>query len=120
MTDDLALVAERIAALQDITFPLGGRHKSFARSVAGKPPAELSAAQRAHVTRLAWRYRRQMPAHLVPPGDPDANAAPRAVAEGPPAPASGQHAPEQPTGTGGVANGATNMPDLFSDVRTTP
>lgn len=72
MTDDFAILAERRDALARVSFPLGARHKSFARSVAGKLPHELSPAQRAHITRLAWRYRRQMPAHLVPPGNPDA------------------------------------------------
>lgn len=103
MTDDLALAIERIAALQRVGFPLGSRHRSFARSLAGKRPADLSPAQRAHVARLAWRYRRQMPAHLVPPSDPDA-AAPCA-AQAPPAPA---------LSPPGAEPAAPTPPDLFS------
>jgi hypothetical protein len=58
-----------------------------------KAPAELSPAQYAHVARLCWRYRRQLPAHLVPPADPDAGqraplraASPLVVVSNPPPP----------------------------------
>ena len=71
MIDDLGLVATRRDALRNVTFPMGSRHKSFARSVAETPPEALSPKQRQHITRLTWRYRRQMPAHLVPPANPD-------------------------------------------------
>lgn len=30
----------------------------------------LTPAQSAHIERMCWKYRRQMPAHLVPTADP--------------------------------------------------
>ncbi len=71
MTEDPAVLTGRRDALQNVTYPVGSRHKSFAASVRGKAPHELSPRQAEHIARLAWRYRRQMPAHLVPPGNPD-------------------------------------------------
>jgi len=86
MTDDIALLADRRDALQRISYPIGSRHKSFARSVAGKAPHELSPKQRAHIARLAWRYCKQMPAHLVPSGNPDTEPQRPAPRPAPPRP----------------------------------
>ncbi|MEW6256923.1 MAG: hypothetical protein AB1592_13290 [Pseudomonadota bacterium] len=71
MTDDIALLADRRDALQRVSYLPGSSHKRFARALAGKAVHELTPKQCAHIARLAWRYRRQMPAHLVPPGNPD-------------------------------------------------
>lgn len=70
MTDDLGLALERIAAFAGVTFPAGSPHKRFARQMAHATAEMLTPRQVAHVAHLAWRYRRQMPPHLVPPADP--------------------------------------------------
>ena len=54
-------------ALAQCTFPPGSAHKRFARDL---PHAkELTEAQIRQLVRLCWRYRRQMPADLVPSRD---------------------------------------------------
>lgn len=54
-------------ALAQCTFLPGSAHKRFARDL---PHAkELTEAQVRHLIRLCWRYRRQMPADLVPSKD---------------------------------------------------
>jgi hypothetical protein len=54
-------------ALAQCTFVPGSAHKRFARDL---PHAkELTEAQVRHLIRLCWRYRRQMPADLVPSKD---------------------------------------------------
>ncbi len=62
------LAAERAVALARCSFLPGHPHKRFAGDcaaivAAGKP---LTERQAAHLARLAWTYRRQMPARLVP------------------------------------------------------
>ncbi len=46
-------------------------HRDFIYYVCKKPVEHLSDRQRAHVTRLAWRYRRYVPPHLAPKANPD-------------------------------------------------
>ena len=46
-----------------------GPHGTFARHVAGLPLAGLTDAQWAQVMRLAWRYRKRLPAGVVPPAE---------------------------------------------------
>lgn len=48
------------------TFLPGSTHKRVAKSIGGMPLSAISPPQWAYVMRLAWRYRRQMPAELVP------------------------------------------------------
>ncbi|WP_454919258.1 hypothetical protein [Xanthobacter sediminis] len=100
--DDLALLAARVEALSGVSYPLGSRHKSFARAIQQVAPGALTERQQAHVARLCWRYRRQIPAHLVPPANPDSAARPPA-AEAPPAPTAPPPAAEPAA-----------PPDLFS------
>lgn len=87
MMHQSGLVLDRIAALQGVTFLPGSPHKRFARDIGQTDPRNFTPAQVRHVAHLAWRYRRQMPAHLVPPTDP--------------------YAPEQASGTDAAANGGT-------------
>jgi ABC-type phosphonate transport system ATPase subunit len=56
-------------ALGRCTFLPGSAHKRFARQVSAMPLEKITEAQRRHVIRLAWRYRRQMPRDLVPSKD---------------------------------------------------
>lgn len=70
MTDDAGLAIERIRAFQFVGFPAAHPHKRFARQMGFAKPEMLTAKQIRHVAHIAWRYRRQMPAHLVPPADP--------------------------------------------------
>ncbi|MFG1370737.1 hypothetical protein V5F32_01010 [Xanthobacter oligotrophicus] len=70
MTDDIGLAMERIRAFQFVTFPVAHAHKRFARQMGFAKPEMLTARQARHVAHIAWRYRRQMPTHLVPPADP--------------------------------------------------
>ena len=72
MTDLQKLRAQALAACK---LPAEGQHKRFIRDMADtakyRPEHPLSAAQAGHIVRLSWRYRKQMPAHLVPAQDPD-------------------------------------------------
>jgi hypothetical protein len=55
---------ERLAldALAQCSFPVGSRHKYFARDVAAKPMDYiLTSRQSWNLWRLCWRYRRQVP-----------------------------------------------------------
>ena len=65
---------ERAAALARCSFLPGSWDKRFVRDVASlKTHTPLQAA---NIDRLAWKYRRQLPARLVPSCDPtDALAA---------------------------------------------
>lgn len=67
MTPDQAAVAE---ALSRCTFLRGSHDKRFARDLAAYIYLDLTERQAAHLNRLAWKYRRQMPAHLVPKEKP--------------------------------------------------
>lgn len=60
---------EMRAALVQCAFLPGHPHKRFARQVAAMPLDKITEAQRRHIIRLAWRYRRSMPARLVPRKD---------------------------------------------------
>lgn len=57
------------AALGQCTFLPASSDKRFARSVATMPADKITERQKRHVIRLAWKYRRQMPADLVPSKD---------------------------------------------------
>lgn len=67
---------EVLQALARCTFLPGSAHKRFVRDVAASDPTKLTWRQWAYVRRLAWRYRRQMPARLVP-RDPPPDPPPR-------------------------------------------
>lgn len=68
MTTSETITAMR-KALARCTFLPGSPHKRFARDLAAAIDPVLTEAQRRHLIRLCWRYRRQMPAHLVPSKD---------------------------------------------------
>jgi hypothetical protein len=66
MTDHQIRVAQALALC---TFLTASDDKRFARDMANRSPdLALSERQALHLERLAWRYRRQMPADLVPAG----------------------------------------------------
>jgi hypothetical protein len=65
------LLVNRIARLQGVRTEPGSGDRDFVRSLRGVRPALLSDKQRAHVLRLAWRYRIQLPEGLRPDADPD-------------------------------------------------
>jgi hypothetical protein len=54
-------------ALGQCTFLPGSSHKRFARDI--QYAVTLTEAQRRHLIRLCWRYRRQIPMHLMPSKD---------------------------------------------------
>lgn len=68
MTEDQVRLA---TALGRVTYLPGSSYKRFARNMASiaehRPDIEISEAQARYMTSLAWRFRRQMPADLVPP-----------------------------------------------------
>lgn len=68
-----ALLVARIGALARCTFVPGSPDKRFAHdmTVSLRFGKELTPRQAEHVVRLAWRYRRQMPGHLVPTRKPE-------------------------------------------------
>lgn len=61
-------------ALHACTYPPGSPPKRFAREMAflatHSPEREITLRQRHYMEINAWRYRRQMPAHLVPESKP--------------------------------------------------
>jgi hypothetical protein len=63
---------DRAMALGHLNYLPGSWDKRFARAVASAAAAgtPLSEKQAANVERLAWKYRRQLPARLVPPCAP--------------------------------------------------
>ncbi len=63
------LLDEMRAALALCAFLPAHPHKRFARQVAAIPLDQITEAQRRHIIRLAWRYRRSMPPHLIPSKD---------------------------------------------------
>lgn len=66
--DDLELARKRLAALKGATFQPGTNPKRFVRDTA--LDAELTERQIAYIAILAWKFRRQIPAALVPHGTP--------------------------------------------------
>lgn len=54
-------------ALAGCTFLPGSPHKRFARDLVHA--LEITEAQERHLVRLCWRYRRQLPADIVPSKD---------------------------------------------------
>jgi hypothetical protein len=67
---EAALLARQVAALARAMMPPGCWDKRFVRDVAGRDAATLTDKQKAAVQRLLWKYRRQLPKHLVPTVDP--------------------------------------------------
>jgi hypothetical protein len=71
MTDHQRAVAE---ALSRCSFLPGSHDKRFARDMGASarqtPTPDLTERQATHLDRLAFKYRRQMPAHLVPSEKP--------------------------------------------------
>jgi hypothetical protein len=65
------LLANVMAALQRVVTNSGRGDRDFLRGLRGVRPHLLSEKQRAHVMRLAWRYRLQLPPGLRPACDPD-------------------------------------------------
>jgi hypothetical protein len=65
---------ELAEALGRVTFPPGTAAKRVAHQMAFYaercPEREISERQHGYMIRLAWTFRRQMPAHLVPPEKP--------------------------------------------------
>lgn len=59
-------IDQTIDALGKCTFLPGHPHKRFAYNMHAIPVEKLSEAQIRYVLILAYRYRRQMPEHLVP------------------------------------------------------
>lgn len=64
----------RALALNQCSFLPGSTDKAAARKYAYwatmNARYELTPAQQAQIERLAWKYRKQIPIHLVPAGDP--------------------------------------------------
>ncbi len=60
----------RLWHLQSATMLPGSWDKRFISDIWQRDPATLTAKQRESVMRLAWKYRRQMPADLAPKKDP--------------------------------------------------
>jgi hypothetical protein len=56
-------------ALGSCTFPPGSAHKRFARDIQFPHLERITEAQRRHVIRLVYRYRRQIQWDLVPSKD---------------------------------------------------
>ncbi|HUO23691.1 MAG TPA: hypothetical protein VMU59_14335 [Caulobacteraceae bacterium] len=61
-------------ALGRCSFLPGSAEKRFCRDMAARAalaaPPELTERQAAYLERLCWRFRRQLPAHLVPSEQP--------------------------------------------------
>jgi len=77
-----AAIRATVEALNRVTYLPGSSHKAFARQI--RQQLEHSAVpitdrQEQHIARLAWRYRRQMPAHLTPKTNPDDPLSPERV-----------------------------------------
>jgi hypothetical protein len=68
--DEIALAT----ALGQCSYPPATANKRFARNMAflakNSPEKELSDRQRHYMQQMAWTYRRQIPAHLVPVSKP--------------------------------------------------
>ncbi len=66
-----AALAATIKALARVTMPVGHGDKHRRRRLLAADLDRLSREDRETLERLAWRYRRQMPRHLVPAMNPD-------------------------------------------------
>lgn len=61
-------------AFANVTFPPATSQKRFANNMAfaaSRPDPTITEKQAQYVTMIAWRYRRQMPADLAYPDDPE-------------------------------------------------
>jgi hypothetical protein len=66
------LDVDRLQALAGVTMIPGIGSKRFVRDMQSvEVGAPLSEKQQQFITSLAWRYRRQMPASLVPAANPE-------------------------------------------------
>ncbi len=63
---ELAALKEMLKHLAQCTFLPGYWDKRFVRNMHQSDPAKLTENQRNQVRRLAYKYRRQMPAAVVP------------------------------------------------------
>ena len=68
------LLANTLAALQRVDTDAGSGDLAFIRGLRGMRPGVMPENQRAHLMRLAWRYRLQMPHGLRPAANPDTPA----------------------------------------------
>lgn len=69
-----AAIRATVEALNRVTYVPGSPHKRFARQILDQlnhAATPITDRQEQHILRCAWRYRRQMPAHLVPKTNPD-------------------------------------------------
>lgn len=82
-TDPTMLARNRIAALASCRFLPGSAQKRFVRSMAAalsaNPHLEPTPRQQAYLEDLAWHFRRQIPADLVPITKPASLWAPNAA-----------------------------------------
>jgi hypothetical protein len=73
------LEIERAVALAKCTMSPGTKSKSFAHAMSAmataNPSKELTPLQARFLLDLSWKFRRQMPAHLVPEEKPNHGAA---------------------------------------------
>ncbi len=67
-------LAMLLQALNRVVTEPGSGDRAFLRDLRGKHPDCLTERQRAHVMRLAWRYRHQIKPALRPGRDPDQEA----------------------------------------------
>lgn len=70
MPDDTDLLQRRMDALRDPEMRLGDWDTHFVGTVCHREPADLTPRQREMVAVLAWRYRAQLDAALVPAKEP--------------------------------------------------
>lgn len=73
-SEDFELARQRLRALKNATFQPGTNWKRFVRDTPAD--ADLTERQVAYIAILAWKFRRQIPAALVPHGKP-ANLPPK-------------------------------------------
>lgn len=70
LTPELALLDRRMCALQGVSFLPGTAAKRFVRDVCGRPATDVSERQRIYIEQLCHKFRRQLPASLVPAAPP--------------------------------------------------
>lgn len=66
----LRILRARMAGLQACSLLPGSADKRMIREICCREPATLSDRQAALIERLAWRYRRQLPAGVAPAEEP--------------------------------------------------
>ena len=73
--DTALLLGLTLARLRRVRTDPGSGDRAFLYAAARIDPAAMTARQRAHVIRLAWRYRIQLPPMLRPGADPNKQSA---------------------------------------------